>query len=432
MKKMTLGIAAPFCLCLLAISSCRLSPPAGEASFEELPPPWPGPDDWPWWRGPTLDGKARSSAPVQWSPTENVVWKVAVPGRGHASPCVSGDRIFLATCDETAGTQSILGFDRKSGKLLWSTAVHQGGLEHRHEKNSHASATPACDGERVFVPFLNRGAIHVTATDLEGKILWQRDAGAFDTMHGHSSSPVLWKSLVIVNGDSSAGSFLSALHRKTGEVVWKTPRRNVHSFATPALGTLCGKPQLVINAAETVSSYDPDTGAPLWFCEGPAKIQACTLALGPDLVFASGGYPEKELICLRGDGSGDVTKTHVAWRSKHGVTYVPSPIYHDGKLLVVNGGGVVTSFDAKTGAEIWKGRLPGEFSASPVLAGGLFYGTNEAGVTHVFKAGEKLEIVASNDLEDGGFATPSICGGQIFIRTSHSLYCIGSAATPAE
>jgi outer membrane protein assembly factor BamB len=401
---------------------------AGEPAPDELPPLELRATDWPCWRGPTRDNQATGAAPIRWSRTENIVWSADVPGRGHASPCVSGDRVFLATCDEIAEKQLVLGYDRKTGKLLWTTVAHEGGLEHRHEKNSHASATPACDGERVFVPFLNRGAIRVTATDLDGKILWQKDAGAFETMHGYSSSPVLWKSFVIIDADSSAGSFLAALHRKSGEIVWKTPRRNIHSFATPALATVSGKPQLVLNAAQTVSSYDPDTGKPIWYCEGPAQFQACTPALGPDFVFASGGYPEKEILCLRADGQGNVTATHILWRSKHGVTYVPSPIYHDGRVLVVNGGGVVTCFDGKAGTELWKDRLPGEFSASPVLAGGVFYDTNEDGVTHVFRAGDKLEVLASNDLGDGGFASPAICGGQIFIRASHRLVCIGDAA----
>ncbi len=418
-------LVAALCIPVLPAAAVETEP-ASTRAHDDLPPLKPAPGDWPWWRGPTRDGKAEGNAPTRWSKTENVVWKTDVPGRGHSSPCVSGNRVFLSTAEEKAETQSILCFDRKTGKLLWNTIAHEGGYEHRHEKNSHASATPACDGERVFVPFLNRGAIRVTAVDLDGKILWQRDAGGFETMHGYSSSPVLWKSFVIVNGDSTGGSFLAALHRKTGEIAWKTKRRDAHSFATPALGTACGKPQLVLNAAETVSSYDPDTGNLLWFCEGPAKIMACTLAMGPDLVFASGGYPEKEIICIRPDGSGDITKTHVAWRSKRGVTYVPSPMYLDGRFYAVNDSGVLTCFDAKTGSELWKDRLEGNFSASPVLAGGLFYATNEAGVTFVFRPGDKLDVAGKNDLEDGGFATPAFCGGQIFLRTSHQLYCIGA------
>ena len=427
-RKLSRRLSAPFFPFALLVAMGLVA----RTSAQDLPEAKFGPDDWPWWRGPSRDGKAIGTAPLRWSRSENVLWRTAIPGLGHSSPAVVGQRIFIASSDESFETQSIFCLDRPTGHILWETVGNQGGFEHRHPKNTHASTSPACDGERVFAPFFHHGALHAVALDFEGRVLWKRNLGKFDTMHGYSSSPVVWKSSVIVISDSSAGSFITALNRKTGAELWRTPRRAVHSFATPALGAVSGRAQLVVNAAETVTSYDPDSGRELWLCEGPAHIMACTLALSPDLVFASGGYPEKELFCLRGDGTGDVTKTHIAWRTKKGLTYVPSPVYHDDRLFVVNDSGVATCFEAKAGAEIWKSRLRGDFSASPVLADGRLYIPNEDGETFVLRAADSFELLAKNDLADRGYSTPTIAGSVLYLRTSHYLYAIGERAAPDQ
>src|SRR5262245_29533757 len=385
--------------------------------------------DWPWWRGPGLDGKSRDREVVtKWTPTQNVIWKTPVPGRGHSSPVLWGDRIFLTTADEQEQTQRILAFDRNTGKPLWNVVAHKGGFLRKYPKNTQASATPACDGERVYAVFINTDGLHVTATDLEGKIVWRRQAGAFQSEHGYGSSPVLYKSLVIVNGDSLKGSFQAGLDRATGKVVWKTDRKTTGrhgNYATPVIATLAGKPQLIQTGMDEVTGYDPETGKQLWSCTGLSEVTANTAACSDKLVFASGGFPEKNLLAIRADGSGDVTRTHVVWKTKSGVTYVPSPLYHDGRLYVVNDGGIATCVAADTGKEVWQERLPGAFSSSPVLVGDLLYVTSEAGKTFVLRTGPKFEVVATNDLADGGFATPAICGGRLYLRTSRFLYCIG-------
>ena len=387
------------------------------------------PADWPWWRGPTLDGKSRDqSAPTKWSATENVVWKTAVPGRGHSSPVLWGDRVFLTTADEAKQTQRVLAFDRTTGKPLWDTVAHTGGFEMKHEKNSHASGTPACDGTRVYAVFVHAGALHVTATDLDGKVVWQTKAGPYEAQHGNGSSPVLHKGTLIVLADSMKGSFLAALDRATGEVVWKVDRpvtgRN-GNYASPAVATLAGRPQLIVQGTRVTTSYDPDTGKTLWTCTGPAEVTGCTPAFDDRHVYATGGFPEKEILAVRADGSGDVTRTHVAWRSRKGVTYVPSPVYHDGRLFVVNDQGVATCFDARSGREVWSERLGGSFTSSPVLVGDLLFVTNEAGKTYVLKAGPKFDQVAVNDIGEGVLATPAVAGGKIYLRTAGHLYCIG-------
>jgi outer membrane protein assembly factor BamB len=398
--------------------------PAAEPTLPDV-----APADWPWWRGPTLDNKSRDrAAPTKWTRTDNIVWKTPVPGRGHSSPVLWGDRIFLTTADETAQTQRVLAFDRKTGKPLWDTLAHKGGFEMKHQKNSHASATPACDGQRVYSAFVNSDALHVTATDLDGKIVWQEKAGPYESQHGLGSSPILYKQTVIVLADSMKGSFLAALDRATGKIAWKIDRpvtgRN-GNYATPIVATLAGRPQLIIQGTYVTTSYDPDTGKELWKCHGPAEVTGCTPACDDKHVFVTGGFPEKEILAIRADGSGDVTKSHVAWRSKKGVSYVPSPLYHAGRLYIINDGGVATCFDAATGTEVWSERLGGAFTSSPVLVGDLLYVTSEQGKTYVLKAGDKFEQVAVNNLGEGVLSTPAIAGGRIYLRTAMMLYCIG-------
>jgi outer membrane protein assembly factor BamB len=394
---------------------------------EELAPIVVKPGDWPTWRGPPSDRKNDApTAPTAWAESKNVAWKVPVAGRGHSSPVLWGERIFLTTADESAQVQSILCFDRATGKELWSVPAYRGGLGKINAKNSHASATPACDGERVIVPFLNGGAIRVTATDLNGAVLWQTEAGAFNAEHGYGSSPVFYKSLVIVSGDSPGGGFLAALHRKTGKIVWRVrrPASSTGSYGTPALVTVEDRPQLVLAGCSSVCAYDPANGKQLWSCPGPSQVAANTIAFDSGLFFASGGYPEKEVLAIRPGGD-------IAWRSSRGVAYVPSPLAHGGlAYLVQDGPGLLTCFRGATGEVVWKERLRGNFTASPALTHDYLYLANEEGRTFVIKAGPKFELVAENDLEEGCLASPAFGGGQVFLRTAHHLYCIGSPRPP--
>lgn len=400
---------------------------AEQLQGKELGEVKPRPGDWPWWRGPARDGKSSDrSPPVHWTTESGVLWKTPVPGRGHGTPSIWGEHIFLASADDQKKTQFVNCYDRRNGKELWTTVVHDGNFVHTHNKNSHASVTPACDGERVFVAFLNDAAIHVTALDFEGNVLWSKNAGYFKTQHGYGASPVLYRSLVIVSADNPGDGWIAALHRQTGEIVWKASRRDEGSFATPVVGNVAGRDQLLLCGTGVVTSYNPATGELLWFCDGPTTVTANTMAFSGDLVVASGGYPDKGILCIRADGNGDVSDTHVVWRKKQGVSYVPSPLVHDGKVYVVNDGGIVSCWALDTGENLWQHRLRGNFSASPVFAAGNFYIPNERGVTFVFRTAPSFEVVATNDLGDGGFASPVICGERIYLRTSSTLYCIGS------
>ncbi len=384
--------------------------------------------NWPAWRGPNGNGHSDSqNVALHWSKTKNVVWKSQVPGRGHSSPVVYGDRIFLTTAEESARKQMILAYDRDSGEPLWTTVAHTGEFMKNHSKNSHASATPACDGERVYSVFINGGGLQVTATDLNGEIVWQTEAGKFGSEHGYGSSPVLYKDTVIVNGENLTNSFVAALSCSTGDVVWSTPTKttgNHGGFGTPIVRNLAGRDQLLLMGIENTSAYDPSNGKMIWTCKGPAEVNAGTVVTYGDLVIASGGYPEKEILAIRADGEGDVSQSHVVWRDSTAITYVPTALVHDGHVFIVNDGGVASCLEAESGRPLWRERLRGKFSASPTLAAGYLFVPSEAGKTYVLRASSAFEVVAENDLGDGGFATPSICGSEIFLRTNHDLYCI--------
>jgi outer membrane protein assembly factor BamB len=386
--------------------------------------------DWPWWRGPTRDGMSTDAAPpTMWSATENVVWKTPVPGRGHSSAIVWKDRVFVATAVEEPAALKLLGLDRSTGKVLWTTDVHQGTFDHAHEKNSQASATPACDGERVFITFLHSGRVWLTATDLDGKKVYQKEAGPFASQHGYAASPLIWKSLVIVSGESDAGSFLCAYQRQTGDLVWSVKRGDSASYSSPTIFEVAGKPQLLISGGNKVQAYSPDDGSPLWTYEGgPSVVTSGTMVAAGDNVFASGGFPEQRTLCLKGGGSGKLADADVVWQNREKF-YVPSMLCRDGSLYGVNDSGIAFRFDATTGKEVWKKRLGGGFSGSPVWAAGRLYVSNEDGKTFVFKAGTPAyEEVAVNELPEGIMSSPAICGGRVYLRTASSLYCVGNAA----
>jgi outer membrane protein assembly factor BamB len=387
--------------------------------------------DWPWWRGPQRNGIAAADQdpPLTWSEKDNIAWKTPVPGRGHGTPILVGDRIYLATADVKDQTQSVLCFDRGSGKQLWATVVHRGKfVGGGNDKASQASGSVACDGERLFVNFINDAAVRASALDLDGKILWQTKVSDYVLHQGYGSSPSVYDRLVLVNADNKGGGAIAGLDRATGEIVWKHQRPKFPNYASPIVLRIADRDQLVLTGCDLVSSYDPLTGEKLW--EVPGSTTECVTSTVTDgqLVFTSGGYPKNHMSAVRADGSGKL-----AWENNVRV-YVPSLLIQDGYLFGVTDAGVATCWLAATGEEKWKGRLGGTFSASPVLVGDLIYATNEAGTTFVFKASrDKFELLAENQLGDEVFASPVICGGRIYFRVAQRegdrrqemLYCIG-------
>ncbi len=388
--------------------------------------------DWPAWRGPRGDGTSTdTSAPIRWNQTENVAWRVPIPGKGHSSPIVSGNRIFVTTCVENDGKRMLLCLDRRTGKTLWERVVLTAKLEPKHELNSYASSTPATDGRYVWVSFLSYPHMQIHCYDMDGKLIWHKSPGEFHSRHGFCSPPILYKDLVILNGDQDAEAYIVAFDKATGTERWRIDRPNrTRSYVPPLIIDVAGKMQLVLSGSKCVAGYDPDTGKQIWIIDGPTEQYVASLVYTEGILCMSAGYPEYHLMGIRPTGVGNVTKTAIVWHKRRGAAYVPSPIAHGPYFFVVSDrntseNGMVSCIEAKTGKRIWMERLGRHFSASPVWAGDYLYFLDDDGTTHVLKAGPKFEVVSRNPLGEQSRASPAISQGQIFIRAEKQLYCIG-------
>jgi hypothetical protein len=315
--------------------------------------------------------------------------------------------------------------------MLWQTPVLTAPLERKHQLNSHASSTPATDGERVYVAFLDGKEMLVAALDFTGKPVWTVRPGSFSSMHGFCSSPTLFKDLVIVNGDHDGDSYIVALERKTGKTVWKTPRENrTRSYCAPIIRQLASRTQMILSGDKCVASYDPNNGQRHWVIDGPTEqfVASIVYSERAGLLFVTGGFPEHHLMGVRPDGTGNVTQTHVVWhtRDPKTVSYVPSPIaFGDYFLIVSDAPGYANCIEAATGKVLWQEKL-GEHHASLVSAGGLVYFLSDAGVTTVIRPGPTFEIVARNELGEKCFASPALSQGRVFLRSDLHLVCIGA------
>jgi outer membrane protein assembly factor BamB len=386
-------------------------------------------ENWPGWRGPRLDGTSKeTNAPLSWSGKSNVVWKTALPGLGHASPIVWDDRVFTVAALPETQERVLLCLDRITGKILWQSVVVQSLLEAKHPLNSHASSTPVTDGNLVYVTFLDQNRMLVAAYDFAGARKWLSHPGPFASKHGFCSSPILYKDKVIINGDHDGESYLVALDRRTGATLWKTPRQNhTRSYCVPIIRELAGRSQMILSGDKCVASYDPNNGGLHWIIDGPTEQYVASLVYSEraDLLFMTGGFPDHHLLAIKPDGSGNVTKSKIVWRTNKGVAYVPSPILEGDYFLIVSDSGVAHCFEAATGKLFWQERL-GEHHASLVSAGGLVYFLNDEGVMNIVRPGLQFERVARNDLGERTFASPAISHGQLFLRGDHSLFCIGT------
>ena len=406
-------------------------------------------ENWPGWRGPRGDGTSiETQVPIRWDGAsgENVTWKVEVPGVGHASPIVWQDRLFTVSCITESLDRVLLCFDRHTGRQLWQRTVVQSPLETKHGQNSHASSTPATDGELVFVTFLEvgkqtvpaknvsksrpvtPGQIVVAAYDFDGNRRWLVRPGEFVSVHGFCSSPVLYEDLVIVNGDHDGDSYVVALKRDTGETVWKVPRRHkTRSYVTPIIRKIDGRPQMVFSGSLCIVSMDPRTGKQHWRIEGPTEQYVASLVYDGRLFYMTAGFPTYHVMAIRPDGSGDVTDSHVLWHVTNARCYVPAPVVVDGYLLIADDRGTANCFDCATGERRWQVRLGRHYHASLVTAEGLVHFLDDDGVTKIVRPGQELDVVAVNKLGEYAYASPAISNGQIFLRGEKHLYCIGPA-----
>ncbi|MBI2826358.1 MAG: PQQ-binding-like beta-propeller repeat protein [Planctomycetia bacterium] len=386
-------------------------------------------EEWPCWRGPRGDGTSlEEHIPVRWSASENIGWKVAIAGVGHASPIVWQDRIFLVTCLTETGDRVLMCLDRRTGRTLWQQTVVTTPLEEKHELNSYASSTPATDGESVYVTFLDRDDMVVAAFDLEGRRRWLVRPGEFHSKHGYCTCPVLFEDKVIVNGDHDGDAYLVALRRTDGNTLWKTPRENkTRSYVTPLVRTIDGQPHLILSGSKSVASYDPRSGKCYWVIDGPTEQFVASMVYNGTLLFMTAGYPDHHILAIRPDGHGNVTDTHIAWRTTENTSYVPSPIVVGEYFLVVADNGIASCYEANSGRRLWKERIGRRYSASLVTAGGLVYFTSDDGVTTVVRPGPTFDAVATNDLGEPCFASPAISRGQVFQRGEKHLYAIRAA-----
>ena len=409
-----------------------------------------GVDDWPRWRGPADNGMARGAAPVKWSDTENVKWKVAIPGRGFSSPVLWGDKIFVTTAvngEQIAGGDErmpfggkgeqpeqklmVLCLDRKTGKTLWErVAVTAKPHEGYHRKyGSFASNSPVTDGKVVVAFFGSRG---VYAYDLNGKPLWTKDLQIQMKMRnafGEGTAPVIDGNTLLLNFDHEADGFLAALDKNTGKELWRTPRNDVSTWAPPLVVEHAGRKQVIVSGTKKTISYDFATGKPVWEVKGlgvniiPAPVTA------EGIVYVMSGFRDPNLLAIKLGREGDLTGTDaILWTNQRGNSYTPSPVLEGGILYFLTDNGMLSAFDAKTGKPHYhQQRLPKpyNFKASPVGANGKLYLATEEGDVVVVAMGPKFEVLATNPMEGQFFvATPAISGGEIFLRSQHTLFCI--------
>ena len=388
-------------------------------------------EDWPGWRGPRGDGTSvEKQLPVKWDATkgEGVAWSAEIPGEGHSSPIVLGKRVFVTSAMPTTEERLLLCLDRDTGKELWRHTVLTSPLERKHRENSYASSTPATDGKRVFVSFLEGENAVLAAYDLDGRQQWLVRPGVFHSQHGFSSSPVVFEDKVIVNGDHDGDAWIAALSREDGHTIWKIDRENkTRSYCTPIIRDLAGRTQMILSGSKCVASYDPRNGQRHWIIDGPTEQFVASIVYNAkhDMLFMTGGFPAHHILGIKPDGQGNVTDSKIVWRTNKGVSYVPSPISEGDYFLVVSDGGVASCFHAATGEMYWQERVGPHAHSSIVSANGLVYFTTDDGTTTVVKPGPTFEVVAKNTLGEATESSPAISDGHVFLRGAKHLYCLG-------
>ncbi len=417
---------------------------------------------WPQFRGPATSGVGETRVPTAWNLASNagIVWKTEIPGLGHSSPVVWGDRVFVTTAVSAAsdpqldvrhggigmaaddGRQAwkVVALDRGTGKRLWERTAFEGAPRvKRHLKASHASATPATDGTYVVAVFGSEG---LYCYDVSGRLVWKQDLGVMNTglvgdegvQWGPASSPIIHGPLVIVQNDRQRESYLAAYELKSGEQVWKVERDEFPSWATPLVVTAGSRSELVVNASKFIRAYDPMTGRELWrLPDAETQVKVASPVAGPGLVVVTGGYPRgsRPIYAIAPGRHGTIDPAAVtgfAWRSERGSPYVPTPLVYGSELYVLADNGVLAVYDAATGRRHYQQRLdeaPLGFSASPIGAGGYVYLASEDGDVFVVRAGTTFQVVARNDMNEALMATPAVAGGLLIIRGRFHVFAIG-------
>jgi outer membrane protein assembly factor BamB len=418
--------------------------------------------NWPQWRGPDRNGvSSESGIPIEWSESKNVLWKTAIAGRGHSSPVVWGNRIFLTTDIEgekipgasaprhmrdgkpyfhpqtesadKRHTLKLICLQADSGEILWSHTVHDGRVfDNRHRNNTYASPTAVTDGSRVYFYLGSQG---VYCYDFDGEPVWKVDLGDILTWgHGHGTSPLLYENLFILQIDQDQGekSFLVALDGDTGREVWRTPRSNRLNYSSPILVDTGSRTDLVTTSYHKVIAYDPATGKERWSLEGFLGNAVPTPVANQKILFVASGYPDKLLRAVEIPASG-VKNPEILWEYKRGNGYTPSPLLFEDSLYLVSDKGILTCLEPETGRVVYAGgRIPKPTGVKASLIGwdGKILISGQDGDYFVIQSGPRHKVLAMNSLGGSGtvYASPAIANGRLYLRTETHLFCIGSNA----
>lgn len=414
-------------------------------------------DNWPQFRGPNGDGHSDAKGlPLTWSETKNIKWKTPIPGRAWSSPVMWGDQIWLTTAPEEGTRLYAVCVDRETGKIIHNLKLFDVVLpQYVHPFNTYASPTPVVGEGRVYVTF---GAPGTACLDTKtGKVLWKRTDFKCNHFRGAGSSPILLDNLLIMNFDGSDHQFVVALDKNTGQTVWRKERsidfKDLDAdgmpkeqgdlrkaFSTPHVATWEGKPLLISSGAKAHYAYDPFTGEELWRVEERTSHSASSRPVfGQDMVFLLTGWSTGQLLALHPGRKGDVidvnapenspagsspTQLQVVWKSKRSVPRKPSLTLVNDLLFMIEDGGVAGCVEAKTGTEVWRERVGGNYSAAPIHADGRIYFFSEEGKATVIEAGRLFKVLATNQLDAGFMASPAISGKALFLRTKTHLYRI--------
>ncbi len=412
---------------------------------------------WPQWRGPAANGSTpHANPPMTWSETNNIRWKIPLPGKGHSSPIVFGEHVYVLAAAPVGEAQSpvhdsapgvhdsvpvthrhqymVVAISRADGRIAWKTVVreefpHEGG----HYTGSQISNSPVSDGELIYAFFGSRG---LYALDLTGKIVWQKNLGKMHTLHAHGegTSPVLYKDTLIVNWDHEGDSFLYSFNKRTGEQNWKVARDEPTSWSTPLVVEVDGKPQVIVSATKRIRGYDLASGRQIWECAGLTENVVASPIYTEGMLIAGNSYYQQNMLGIRVSGAkGDVTSTdHVVWSLKRNTPYVSSPLLHKGTLYVIrHNQNVLARLDPLTGKP--RGdllRVDGirDFIfSSPVAADGKIYVTGRDGTTVVLHDDRENKPLAVNHLSDSFSASPALVDKELYLRGESFLYCIAAA-----
>jgi outer membrane protein assembly factor BamB len=419
--------------------------------------------NWPSFRGPNASGVAEgTNPPTSWDieKSQNVLWKTSIPGLSHASPIIWGNQIFVITAvssdanagfkakdrgidlanDDAKHTWMIFALDKRNGRVLWTDKPYEGvPRAKRHVKATQANSTPVTDGRYVVALFGSEG---LACYDTNGKLLWKQDLGVLnpglwddkESSWGHASSPIIYRDLVIVQADGHKQSFIAAFNLKDGKQAWRVERNEITSWTTPSIYQGKDRTELIANGGRYIRGYDPLTGKELWrFSDNDTQVKMQAPQIANDLIYITGGYPAgRAMYVFRPGANGDIslrsgedTNAFLAWRSSKGSPYTPTPIVYGDQFYVVADNGVLSSYDAKTGALIYQQRLPSSFSASPVAADGKLYLASEDGDVFVVKAGRQFELLQKNVMGQPLMATPALTQGMLIVRADDVIYALG-------